>query len=176
MLVFNNDVTDDVVEDLIMWILWWNKEDKDLPIEKRKKIRLFITSPGGSSFSGNILSDVILHSKTPVMGIALDLCASAAYSVYLACHERVGFGFSSYLQHEGEIAIENSRSKAKSTAEFLDTMADKEKEFILSRTNITSEYYDEVYEVELWMDAHRAKELGIVHKIIGEDCDIDYIL
>ena len=176
VLVFNDSIDDNVIEDIIMYIIKWNKEDKDLPIEKRKKIRLYISSPGGNTFNGNILSNVILQSKTPVIGIALDLCASAAYYAFLACDERIAFQETSFLQHEGEISIENSRSKAKQTAEFFDSMEDKAKQFILSRTNITSELYDQVYDNEFWMDAEKAKELGVIHKIIGQDCDLDYIL
>ena len=176
VLVFNNNIDDNVIEDIIMYIIKWNKEDKNLPIEKRKKIRLYISSPGGNTFDGNILSNVILQSKTPIIGIALDLCASAAYYAFLACDERIAFQETSFLQHEGEISIENSRSKAKQTAEFFDSMEDKAKQFILSRTNITSELYDQVYDNEFWMDAEKAKELGVIHKIIGQDCDLDYIL
>ena len=176
VLVFNDNIDDNVIEDIIMYIIKWNKEDKDLPIEKRKKIRLYISSPGGNTFNGNILSNVILQSKTPIIGIALDLCASAAYYAFLACDERIAFQETSFLQHEGEISIENSRSKAKQTAEFFDSMEDKAKQFILSRTNITAELYDQVYDNEFWMDAEKAKELGVIHKIIGQDCDLDYIL
>lgn len=176
VIIFNDSVDDDIVENIIAYIIKWNSEDKHIPIENRKKIRIFITSPGGSTFSGNILTDVILQSKTPIMGIALDLVASAAYCSFLACHERIGFYNSIFLQHEGEIAIENSRSKAKQTSDFMDTVELKAKEFILSRTNFTSEQYDDIYDVEYWMDATKAKELGVIHKIIGEDCDLDYVL
>ena len=176
IIVFNDDIDKNIVEDIIMYILKWNKEDKNLPIEKRKKIRFYISSPGGNTFDGNILSNVILQSKTPIIGIALDLCASAAYCAFLACHERIAFQDTSFLQHEGEISIENSRSKAKQTAEFFDSMEEKAKQFILSRTKITSELYDQVYDNEFWMDAEKAKELGVIHKIIGQDCDLDYVL
>lgn len=37
-------------------------------------------------------------------------------------------------------------------------------------------YYNDVYKVELWIYADKAKELGIVDKIIGQDCTIDEIL
>lgn len=175
-LVLNATIDDNVIEDYVMYILKWNKEDKDIPVEKRKKIRFLITSPGGNSFNGNILSDVIMQSKTPVVGIALDLVASAAYIVYLACTERIAFETSVFLQHEGELSMENSRSKFKQTVEFFDTMEEKAKNYILSRTNISSDFYDEIYEQEYWMDVNRAKELGVVHKIIGVDCDIDSAL
>ena len=175
-LVFNDEVGDNVVEDFIMYILKWNKEDQNLPVDARRKIKIFISSPGGSTFSANIMVDVILNSKTPVIGIGLDLVASAAYSIYLACHERYAFSTTAFLQHEGEMAIENSRSKFKQTVNFFSEVEERSKDFILSRTNMTEEFYDEVYEQEFWFLSRRGKELGVVHKIIGVDCDLDEVI
>ena len=176
ILMFEGDVDDSVISNQIMYILKWNKEDKDLPVDKRKPIRMFISSGGGNVFSANMLIDVIESSKTPVWGIGLDLIASAAYIIYLACHKRISFKNSAFLQHEGDIVIENSRSKAKNCAEFFDSQEARAKEFILSHTTMTEEYYDSVYDQELWMYPQKAREYGIVHMIIGEDCDLDYVL
>jgi ATP-dependent protease ClpP protease subunit len=40
---------------------------------------------------------------------------------------------------------------------------------------MTSDFYDDIYEQEYWMDAYKAKSLGVIQQIIGEDCDIDII-
>ena len=40
MIVLNGEIDVNTIEDIIMWVLWWNKEDQDIPVEKRKKIRL----------------------------------------------------------------------------------------------------------------------------------------
>lgn len=176
ILVLNAEIGDDIIEDYVMYILKWNNEDKDIPVNKRRKIRFLITSPGGNAFTANILSDVIMQSKTPVMGVALDMVASAAYQIYLACDERIAFQNSVFLQHEGDLSMENSRSKFKQTVEFFDRIEQRAKDYILSRTNMSSEFYDEIYDQEYWMDVNKAKELGVVHKIIGEDCDIEEIL
>ena len=175
ILVLNAEINDNVIEDYVMYILKWNKEDLHIPVEKRKKITFLITSPGGNSFNGNILADVILQSKTPIIGVALDLVASAAYLVYLACDERIAFKTSVFLQHEGDLSMENSRSKFKQTVEFFDSMEERAKEYILSRTTMSSEFYDNIYEQEYWMDVNKAKDLGVVNKVIGVDCDIDEI-
>ena len=172
-LFLNDEIGEGAIEDYVMYILKWNKEDKDLPIEARKPIKLYISSPGGNVFNANNMIDIIEQSKTPVIGICLDLTASAAYLVLLACHMRYGFKNSVFLQHEGEIVIENSRSKFKQTANFFDTQEQKAKEYILRKTKMTSEFYDEIYEVEFWMDSKKAMELGVIDGIIGEDIDID---
>lgn len=175
ILILNDEISENVIEDYIMYILKWNRDDKNIPADVRKPIRFYISSPGGSVFDANILCDIIAQSKTPVIGIGLDLIASAAYLIYLACHIRYSFKNSVFLQHEGEMSIENSRSKFKQTAEFFDSQEKTAKEYILSRTNMTPEFYDEIYEQEFWMTADKAKSLGVVDYIIGEDCDLDEV-
>ena len=176
VLIFNGDVDDSVIDDLILYILKWNKEDQDIPVEKRRKIKIYISSAGGNIFDANILVDVIMQSITPVVGIGLDMVASAAYIIYLACHERYAFKNTCLLQHEGDMSIENSRSKFKQTAQFFETMEKRSKEFVLERTNMTEEFYDNVYENEFWFYPDTGKDLGVVHKIIGIDCDLNEIL
>ncbi len=175
-LFLNSEINECVIEDYVMYILKWNKEDKNLPVENRQPIKLFISSPGGNVFNANNMIDVIEQSKTPIIGVCLDMAASAAYLVMLACHERYGFKNSVFLQHEGDVAIENSRSKFKQTAEFFDEQELSAKEYILSRTKITPDFYDEIYDVEFWMTSRKAKDLGVIDGIIGEDIDLDEIL
>ena len=176
ILVFNQDVDDNLVEDIVLYILKWNMEDKDIPIDKRKIIKIYISSTGGDSFVAQNVVDVIMNSKTPIIGVGLSLVASAAYHIYLACHERVSWKGSIFLQHDGTISISNSSKKAADTFRFMESLELRGKEFILSRTKMTEEFYDKIFESEYWMLADEAKELGIVHKIIGQDVDIDYIL
>lgn len=176
ILVFNDDVNDCVVENYILHILKWNREDRDLPVEKRHVITIYINSPGGSSIDGFNFVDIIQSSKTPIRGVCFGLAASMGYHILLACHERIGFKNSILLQHDGEISIQNSTSKAKDTMKFFDSMEQRTKEYVLSRTKMTEEFYDKIYDQEYWMYAQEAKDLGCIDKIIGEDIDLDAVI
>lgn len=176
ILIFNDEVNDCVVENYILHILKWNREDRDLPIDKRKDIFIYINSPGGNSIDGFNFVDVIRGSKTRVVGVCFGLAASMGYHILLACHDRIAFKNSILLQHDGEISIQNSTSKAKDTMKFFDSMEQRTKDYVLSRTNMTEEFYDKIYDQEYWMYANEAKELGCIDKIIGEDVDLDNIL
>ena len=175
-LVLNDEINDAILENYILYIIKWNREDQDLPIEKRKPITIYINSPGGSSMDGFNLCDVIMQSKTPVRGICFALAASMGYHIYLACHDRIAWKNSIFLQHDGEVCVSNSRSKAKDTMKFFDSMEERTKQYVLERTKMTEEFYDKIYEQEYWMYADEAKELGVVDKIIGLDCMIEDIL
>lgn len=176
ILVFNDGVDEAVIENYILYILKWNAEDKDIPIEKRQPIILYLSCPGGNCFDGFNMVDVIMNSKTPVRGVVFSLAASMGYHILLSCHERIAFKNSVLLQHDGQIGIQNSTSKARDTMRFFDSMETRTKEYVLSRTTMTEEFYDKVYDQEYYMYADEAKKLGCVDKIIGEDCDIDEIL
>lgn len=177
ILVLNDAIDDDVLENIILYILKWNWEDRFIPIFERKKIKIYISTPGGSTFSTWSLIDVIESSKTPVVGVCFDMCASAGFYVYIACHERVAFKNSAILEHDGDVSIENSSKKAKDVMAFFNTMDDRLKQHVLKHTNINSEFYDSIYETEFWFFAdEKGKELGVVDKIIGEDVDIEYIM
>ncbi len=176
-LVFNDEVNESVIENYILHILRWNREDQNIPVEHRQKIKLYVNSPGGECIVGFNFVNVILASTTPVVGVCFGLAASMGYHIYLACHERIAFKDSVLLQHDGEIAIQNSSSKAKDTMRFFDNMEQRTKNYVLSRTSMTEEFYDSHYDQEYYMYANeKGKELGCVHKIIGEDCDLDCIL
>ena len=176
VLIFNEEVTDAVVENYVMRIIFWNQEDKDLPIEKRQPIKIFINSPGGDAVVCFNMVNAIEASKTPVIGICLGLTASAAYYVLLACHERIAFKDSVILQHDGSINISHSTSKAKDVMNFFDNMEERTKQHVLTHTKMDSDFYDLHFDQEFYMYPDQAKELGVIDKIIGEDVDLDYIL
>lgn len=176
VLVINESITSSILEDYCLRIFKWNREDKDLPVDKRKDITIYLNSQGGSSIAGFNLVDVIMASKTKVKCVCFGIVASMGYHIMLACHERIAFKNSILLQHDGEISIQNSTSKAKDTMKFFDSMEDRTKEFVLSRTEMDEEFYDKIYDQEYWMYADEAKKLGCIDKIIGEDIELDDIL
>lgn len=176
ILVINDEINEGVIEDYILRIMDWNREDKYIPVEERQVISLYINSPGGNAFDGNNFVDVIQASVTPVRAVCFGIAASMAFHIFIACSERVAFKSSTLLMHDGNIQIANSTSKARDTMRFFENMEKRTKDHVLSNTKMTSEYYDKHYDTELYLYADEAKELGCVDKIIGEDVDLDYIL
>ena len=175
ILVFNDVVDDCIIENYIYYILKWNFEDAKIQPEDRKPIRMIINSPGGDAIASLGLVDVILSSITPIVGIGIGYVASAAFYIYMACHKRVAFENTVFLQHEGTLTVSNSHGKAKDTMEFIDEMEERIRGLVLRLTKMSAEEYDERYEKEYYMYASDAKKEGVVDLIIGEDVTIDYI-
>lgn len=176
-IILNAPITKDILESVVLYILTWNKDDKDLPTEKRKPIWIYMNSPGGNMIDGWNVIDAIANSRTPIYTVCFAECASMAFHIFIAGHKRYCFKNSILLIHDGEIEISNSSSKAKDTMKFIESLDERTKEHVLSHTNITSEFYDAIYDTEYYLFGNaEGKELGCVDYIIGEDVPMDKIL
>ena len=69
-------------------ILQYNRIDKNIPIEQRKPIKLFIYSYGGELDAMFSFIDVVTLSKTPVWTINAGIAMSAALVMLLSGHEK----------------------------------------------------------------------------------------
>ena len=177
ILIFNEDVNDSLIENYIMYIWKWNREDKDLDPDKRRKITIILNSCGGDCMVGfGGMVNCIEASKTPIRVVGVGLIASMAFYIYICCKERYSFRDSIFLLHDGEKAAYNTGSKFKNVAAFFENMDKRTRDHVLNYTNISEDFYDENYEKEVYLYADEAKELGCVDYIIGEDCTLDDIL
>lgn len=176
-IVLNGIVDENTLENISLYIMQWNMEDKDLPISKRKSIWLYLDSGGGDVISGLNVIDVIKSSETPVNTVCFSQCASMAFHIFIAGHKRYAFKNSILLIHDGEVSISNSSSKAKDTMKFIENLDERVKQHVINNTKITAEFYDSIYDTEYYLFANdNGKELGCVDYIIGEDTPINTIL
>lgn len=174
-IILNQDIDGSVLEDVILHIIKWNKEDKDIPVDKRKKIFLYLSSDGGDVIAGNSLISAIESSETPVVGVVFSVAASMASSILISCHERVAFKTSVILIHDGTQGVYSSANKAKDVMKFYEKLDNLNKNLVVSRTKITDEEFEENKDREQYFLADEAKEKGIIDKIIGVDVDMSYI-
>jgi ATP-dependent Clp protease protease subunit len=175
-IILNDEVNSSILEDVGLWILKWNKEDKDIPTEKRKKIYLYINSPGGDVLSGLNLCDIMKVSKTPIVTICFSYGYSMGCVIFVSGHERIMFPSSSLLIHDGSMSLSGSNNKVKDLQKFYAKLDDFIKNAIVGNSNISASEYDENIDRELYILADDCKEKGLCDKIIGIDCDLDYIL
>ena len=87
-LFINENIDSEIVDTIVYHILRYNREDKDIPIENRKPILLYINSNGGSVPDGYALIDAIMISKTPVYTINQGYCYSMGFLIYIAGKRR----------------------------------------------------------------------------------------
>lgn len=175
-LFLNTDIDQLSVFDIVRHIMQYNKEDKDISIENRQPILLYVTSNGGEVDSGFELIDVIQNSKTPVYTINLGYQYSMGFLIGLAGHKRFATQNARFLMHDGSSFIYNSGAKVEDQMEFQKRVEERVKKYILSKSNISGEEYDSKRRVEWYLFANEAKDKGFVDYIIGEDCSIDNVI
>lgn len=175
-LFLNADIDRLSVSDIVKHIMQYNAEDKNLPTEKRKPIILYVTSNGGEVDAGFELIDVIMSSKTPVYTINLGYQYSMGFLTGLAGHKRFAAPNAKFLMHDGSSFVYGTGTKVQDQMEFQKCVEKRVKDYIISRSKLTSEEYDSKLRVEWYLFADEAKEKGFTDYIIGTDCEIDDIV
>lgn len=176
-LIFNEDVNDSLIENYILYIMKWNREDRDIEPSKRRKITIILNSPGGECILGfGGMVNCIEQSKTPIRVVGMGLVASMAFYIYITAKDRFALQNTVFLMHDGEMSASSSGGKFKDVARFFESMDSRTKQHVLKYTNMSEEFYDSHLDREFYCYADKAKELGCVDYIIGEDCDFDEIL
>lgn len=177
ILCINDYITNDVIDFICMNIIRINQEDKDTPIEERQPIIIYLNTGGGSVTAGFSIIDIMLSSKTPIYTVNLGMCYSMGFHIFIAGKKRFTLENSTFLLHDGSNGVIDSASKLRDYVEFTEKqMREKIKFHVLTHTDITEELYKEKYRVEWYMYPEEAKKYGICTDIIGEDCDLDFII
>lgn len=175
-IVINQEITDDLLENVVLMIMKWNAEDKYIQENKRKKIYLYINSDGGDCIMGTNILSVIKCSKTPIITIGFAKCASMASYILAAGHRRYCFSNTIVLYHDGQTGYVSSGNKGKDIQRFYDELDERMKKFMIENTGMTEEFIEEIKDREYYMFAEEAKEHNIIDSIIGVDCTLDEIL
>ena len=171
-ILWNDDI-DDATIDIALYIKKWNDEDKDLAIEDRQPIKIFINSDGGYVATVLHVIDMIHLSKPPVYTIGMGRVYSAGGLLLMAGHKRYIFPHTSCLIHDGSSGAIGSIGKMIDNLEFTKELEKRIKQYILSSTRITEEIYDQNYRRDWFMFSEEIIKLGIADEIVT---DIDTIL
>lgn len=172
-LFLNANIDQFSVASIVRHIMQFNSDDKGIEIMKRKPIILYITSNGGEVDAGFELIDAIQSSKTPVYTINLGYQYSMGFLIGLAGHKRFAMKNAKFLMHDGSNFVYGTGTKVQDQMEFQKRVEARIKEYIISRSHITSEEYDNKLRVEWYLFADEAKERGFTDYIIGVDCEMD---
>lgn len=175
-LYMHDDITIYAVYSMVHQILQFNADDKDVPVEERKPIYIYITSRGGEVDAGFELVDTIMASKTPIYTVNLGYWYSMGLIIGMVGHKRFGMPNSTILLHDGSDFAIGTASKVQDTMDFVKKVNQRMRDLVVSKTNLTKKEYDSNSRVEWYMFADEAKKRGFIDYIIGVDCDIDEVI
>ena len=164
----NEEITGELTHELVHYITKWNREDKDIPEIDRKPIRLFFDSPGGDLDAQAAICSIIELSKTPVIGIAIGMVASAASYIYLSCHVRLALKSSYFILHKGSAALSGDFDNIMSSIDDYKKEIVKLINFIIGHSNYNKEEVEEQIKKDWYIRAPEALQKGLVDEIITD--------
>jgi ATP-dependent Clp protease protease subunit len=170
VLWIEGEIGDGLFE-LSKMILRYNMEDKNIPVEERKPIKIFINSPGGDLDSTLAFIGLMNISKTPIWTIDACWAYSAAGLILMAGHKRYALPNTECLIHSGSGQLGGSFEQTTEQMKNYKYLVDKMRDFILSKTKIDQKLFKKMSTKDWYIYTDEMLSLGIVDEIV-EDLDI----
>lgn len=164
----NEDVSDDLMYEIIHYILRWNREDRNIDDIDRKPIYLMFNSPGGNIDAQAAICSAIELSKTPVIGVAIGMVASAASLIFLSCHCRLALKSSYLILHKGSAALSGDFDNIMNSINDYKKEVEKMVGHIVDHSKLTHEEVMEHISKDWYMRMEEAVEKGLVDEVITD--------
>ena len=169
LIWLEEEVTECTLE-FVRKIIEWNREDEmnGLEPKDRKPIKIFFFSPGGDLDVNYALIDTIRLSKTPVYGINIGRCCSAAAYIYLSCHHRYMMNHSYFVFHQGSSQLSGSYNEVVAIMNDYQGQVAELSNLMKERTLYTEEEIMDNIVTEWYVRKEEALEKGVCHEIIND--------
>lgn len=154
-------------------ILAYNRNDKGIPIEKRKKIVILINSCGGDLDSTYATIAIIERSKTPVITVNMNMAHSAAGLVLLAGHKRYCMPRSQMLIHSGSASgISGNFEDIQESTKAYKKMVEDMRAYIIEKSNIDKSLLSKKSKIDWYLTVDDMIKLGCADSILTDLDDI----
>lgn len=164
----NEEITGDLTNELTHYIIKWNREDKDIPEIDRKPIKLLFDSPGGDLDAQAAICSMIELSKTPIIGVAIGMVASAASLIYLTCHVRLALKSSYFILHKGSATLSGDFENIMNSIDDYKKEVEKMVKVVVNHSRYTPEEVEEHMKKDWYVRAQEALDKGLVDEIISD--------
>lgn len=151
---------------LVKMIMRCNHEDKDIPVEQRRPIKVFIDSPGGDITALWTTIKAIEISKTPVWTINYCGCHSAAADLLAAGHKRFALPGTTAMIHNGSVGFQGQVDVVESTKKYFDGMSKKIIDYFLAHTKVDAKVFKKKAAFDWYFDEQAMLENGIIDAIV----------
>lgn len=159
---------DESVLEIQRSIILINMADRDIKVEDRVPIKIFIDSPGGLLSETMSLATTIIMSTTPVITVNVAEAYSGGALLLLAGHKRYAFPYAKAMLHTGSTSgmagtYEQSEQAQKNYKKQIEEMGS----YILKRTGMDEKLYKRNKAKDWYMDVNEQLSTGVVHKIVS---------
>lgn len=143
------------------------KDDKEKDY-KRKPIKLYFNSFGGSVYDMWLLVDSIMASRTPVYTYCTGYAMSAAFIIFLAGHKRFMSPHATLMYHQIYCWRSGKYQDLVDDREQTDHLNEMIEDFVVERTDLTKDDLLNIREKkrDTYFSAKEAEELKIIDEIM----------
>lgn len=165
-IIFNSEISEDIVETLYLPLRDFENDDSDEPIT------IILNSVGGSVSDGFFLANYLASYKKKINIIVAGYAASMAAVILSAGGKnenitRYCYPSTYVLIHDGYVALSASEAKTANDIMAFNNLVDENiRKFIITNTNITEELYDSKARKQWFISAEEALELNLIDKIM----------
>ena len=137
---------------------------------KRRPIKLYINSYGGSIYDMWVVIDTILTSKTPVHTYCTGYAMSAAFQIFISGKKRFVTKHATLMYHQMYAGFFGKYQDLVEDQQRNDYMNEELEDFVIERTNLTKSKLKAIREKkrDTYFNAEDAISNGIADKIIDE--------
>lgn len=165
IILLMEEVTPQLSASIICQLLFLEKEDPKAPI------RIYINSPGGSVSDGLAIYDMMKHVSCPVETYCVGMAASMAAVLLMAGDKgrRYAMPNSVVMIHQPSGGCHGQASDIQIHAERILELRKTLNNIIEKSTNLTPEEITQYVERDTYIEPKKAKEWGIIDKVVGEE-------
>ena len=159
----------DIAYDMTLINMEDDRDDEREKDFKRKPIKLYINSFGGSVYDMWLLVDTILNSKTPVYTYCNGYAMSAAFQIFLAGHKRYVSSHATLMYHQIYCWRSGKYQDLVEDRQHMDHLNGQIEKYVIERTKLTKEDLEAIREKkrDTYFTADEAIELGIATEVAG---------
>lgn len=159
---------DESVLEIQRSIIAINIADKDIPLEDRLPIKIYLDTPGGLLSETMSLATVIIMSKTPVITINIAEAYSGGCLLLLAGHKRYTLPYAKAMLHTGSGGVSGTYEQTEQAQKNYKKQIEEMGTYILQRSGMDEKAYKKNKSKDWYMDANEQKQFGIVHEIVTD--------
>ena len=130
-------------------------------------VEIHIASDGGDAFAGLTAFDMLRRMPVPTRGLVCGSCCSAATLILLGCTERCALRHSFMLLHEVRTDVQGSCAEVRVDLANTSMLADAYQRIYELCSNMSAEQVAKEVAHEGMLSAERARELGLIHRVLG---------
>ena len=132
---------DESVLEIQRSIIAINIADKDIPLEDRLPIKIYLDTPGGLLSETMSLATVIIMSKTPVITVNIAEAYSGGCLLLLAGHKRYSLPYAKAMLHTGSGGVSGTYEQTEQAQKNYKKQIEEMGTYILQRSGMDERYY-----------------------------------